>query len=579
MYSANDRSPRPLQDASASRGGASSSLTYEPFYGLREKPFSLSADPRFLFRSPAHGPAFDELQAGIHRREGLIVLTGEIGTGKTTLCRSVLDHLDRRTFASFVADPFVSREDLLKTLLVDFGVISIGDLTRGRFNGASRSDLSYPLYEFLDSLVPLQAFAVLVIDEAQNLSLPLLEEIRILSELERREKLLQVVLVGQPELRSSLRLPEMRQVDQRVSVRCELTALDAAGVAGYVTYRLRVAGRGESRVEFTRRALEAIYEGSTGVPRLINRICDRTLQRAFGSRAIQIDAEFVWMAIDDLGLSAPVAIQERTSPEVPSKAAAPVSVGEPAAAPAAIAVPEIPAPAIPAPAIPAPAATIPAAAIATAINPVPEIALGELTAFNAESDLPLIERSRTRRRWLTGAAAAAIGVSASVGAAAWYSGAQPVDAGAVAAMLPPRPAHTLSQPANVLPPVPPLVPQSMNPAAAPANAASADAAGNAATAAPRTNARPASTVAPAARAYTIVVASFTNRDRAEGLAEDLTNAGYGARTVERDGGPGRGRFVQVLVSGYTSAIDVQRDLQRIRALPGGYSDARIVERD
>ena len=145
--------------------------------------------------------------AGIRRREGLIVLTGEIGTGKTTLCRSVLQHLDRRTFAAFVADPFVSREDLLKTLLVDFGVISIGDLTRGRFNGASRSDLSYPLYEFLDSLVPLQAFAVVVIDEAQNLSLPLLEEIRILSELERREKLLQVVLVGQPELRSNLRLP------------------------------------------------------------------------------------------------------------------------------------------------------------------------------------------------------------------------------------------------------------------------------------------------------------------------------------------------------------------------------------
>ena len=257
MNFVNDKALRPVLDASASGAGPSASFIYEPFYGLREKPFSLSADPRFLFRSPAHGPAFDEILAGIHRREGLIVLTGEIGTGKTTLCRSVLQHLDRRTFAAFVADPFVSREDLLKTLLVDFGVISIGDLTRGRFNGASRSDLSYPLYEFLDSLVPLQAFAVLVIDEAQNLSLPLLEEIRILSELECREKLLQVVLVGQPELRSSLRLPEMRQVDQRVSVRCELTALDAADVAGYVGHRLNVAGCGESRVEFTKPALEA----------------------------------------------------------------------------------------------------------------------------------------------------------------------------------------------------------------------------------------------------------------------------------------------------------------------------------
>jgi len=218
----------------------SAALTYEPFYGLREKPFSLSADPRFLYKSLAHAPAFDALLSGIRRREGLIVLTGEIGTGKTTLCRAVLEALDRRTFAAFVPDPFVSREDLLKTLLVDFGVISIGDLMRGRFNGASRSELSYPLYEFLDSLVPLQAFAVLVIDEAQNLSLPLLEEIRILSELERREKLLQVVLVGQPELRTSLGLPQMRQVDQRVSVCCDLTALDVAGVAGYINHRLLV---------------------------------------------------------------------------------------------------------------------------------------------------------------------------------------------------------------------------------------------------------------------------------------------------------------------------------------------------
>src|SRR6185503_3675833 len=162
--------------------------------------------------------------------------------------------------------------------------------------------LSYPLYEFLDSLVSLQAVAVVVIDEAQNLPLPLLEEIRILSELERREKLLQVVLVGQPELRSSLKLPEMRQLDQRVSVRCELTALDAAGVAGYVSHRLSVAGGGESRVEFTPAALEAIHEGSSGVPRMINRICDRALQRAHVSQSMRVDEGFVLVALDDLGL-------------------------------------------------------------------------------------------------------------------------------------------------------------------------------------------------------------------------------------------------------------------------------------
>src|SRR3954465_5118572 len=274
MDSANLNSGKPLSYASSFGGGMSSSLTYEPFYGLREKPFSLSADPRFLFRSPAHGTAFDALLAGIRRREGLIVLTGEIGTGKTTLCRSVLQHLDRRTFSAFGPDPFVSREDLLKTLLVDFGVIAISDLTRGRFNGASRSELSYSLYEFLDSLVPLQAFAVLVIDEAQNLSLPLLEEIRILSELERRDKLLQVVLVGQPELRSNLSLPQMRQVDQRISVRCDLTALDAKGVAGYVNHRLSIASRGNSGVEFTRAALEALHQGSAGGARGVKTRCD-----------------------------------------------------------------------------------------------------------------------------------------------------------------------------------------------------------------------------------------------------------------------------------------------------------------
>ena len=540
MHSLNDRSSGPLRDASASRAGASASLTYEPYYGLSEKPFSLSADPRFLFRSPAHGPAFDEIHAGIRRREGLIVLTGEIGTGKTTLCRSVLQHLDRRTFAAFVADPFVSREDLLKTLLVDFGVISMADLTRGRFDGASRSDLSYPLYEFLDSLVPLQAFAVVIIDEAQNLSLPLLEEIRILSELERREKLLQVVLVGQPELRSNLRLPEMRQVDQRVSVRCELTALDAAGVAGYVHHRLGVAGRGESRVEFTSAALEAVHEGSAGVPRLINRICDRALQRAFTSRALQIDADFVWTAIGDLGLN------------VARKSAAREKPVPPAAQPAIVEVPVAPAAVIPAPAVSAPA----------------EPAVSGLTEFYAEGSSPSAsgesgERPGKQSRWLAGAAATLIAVAASAGAGAGYLRAQAVDGQDLAALIPARPAHALSQPA-VLPP-------QVDVSSLPVSLAA-------------TNAVPAATVVPAAvsvpvtarTGYSILVASFQNRDRAERLVEELTNAGYGARTVERTGGP-TGQLFVVQISGYASALDVQRDLQQIRALPGGYSDARIVE--
>src|ERR671923_3018685 len=119
-------------DLSLAPAARSPYLTYEPYYGLKEKPFSLSADPRFLYRSPEHAPAFEQLHAGIRRREGLIVLTGEIGTGKTTLCRAVLEHLDRRTFSTFVPDPFLSREDLLKMILVDFGVMSVEDLKSGR---------------------------------------------------------------------------------------------------------------------------------------------------------------------------------------------------------------------------------------------------------------------------------------------------------------------------------------------------------------------------------------------------------------------------------------------------------------
>ena len=533
MYSGNDRFPRPVPEAAASRAGASASLTYEPFYGLREKPFSLSADPRFLFRSPAHGPAFDEIQAGIRRREGLIVLTGEIGTGKTTLCRSVLHQLDRRTFAAFVADPFVSREDLLKALLVDFGVVSIGDLTRGRFNGASRSDLSYPLYEFLDSLVPLQAFAVVVIDEAQNLPLPLLEEIRILSELERREKLLQVVLVGQPELRSSLRLPEMRQLDQRVSVRCELTALDAAGVAGYVSHRLGVAGGGESRVEFTRSALETIYEGSSGVPRMINLICDRALERAHVSRSMQVDEGFVLVAIDDLGLSSAAGKRNHESSQKPAALRPP-------------SVPDAPGK----PADPAAAAAIDTQSDSDATG-LTEFLPESACASSASGSM---KRSGARYRWVGSAAAALLAASASVSAGAWYAYTQAVDGHSLTTLVPPRPAHVLSKPGGAL---------SLSEASS--HQSSPEIAGD-------------GVQAPAASGYSILVASFEHRSRADRLVEELITAGYGAHAEEREGGP-TGRILQVRISGYTSAVDVQRDLERIRELPGGYSDARIVERN
>ena len=264
-------------------------LTYEVFYGLTEKPFSLSSDPSFFYQSSAHAAAFDDLLSGIRRRESLSVLSGDIGTGKTTLCRAVLGNLDRQTFSAFVADPFATREDLLKVVLVEFGVVSHQDLATGRLRGASRTELSYLLYEFLGTLSPLQAFAVVFIDEAQNLSLPLLEEIRILADLDGRGRQLQVVLVGQLELRDKLRLPEMRQVAQRVTVCCGLEPLDRDGMDGYIAHRLHVAGGSPDRVRFSRDVKDAIYDASRGVPRLINRLCDRALHHGHLARTSVID--------------------------------------------------------------------------------------------------------------------------------------------------------------------------------------------------------------------------------------------------------------------------------------------------
>ena len=302
-------------------------LTYEPFYGLREKPFSLTSDSRFFYHSRSHAPAFDDLLGGIRRRESLNVLTGDIGTGKTTLCRAVLQNLDRKTFSAFVPDPFASREDLLKVLLIDFGVVSVDDLTSGRLKDASRTELSYLLYEFLGTLAPLQAFAVVIIDEAQNLSMPLLEEIRILSDADGQ---LQVVLVGQLELRDKLKLPEMRQVDQRVSVHCHLAPLTCDGVAGYVAHRLQTAGGSPDRIRFSADAVEAIYRVSGGVPRLINRLCDRALHHGYLRRVGTIDREIVEAAMPDSpGAPAPA---PAATPS-PAPVLVPVAVTVPATAP------------------------------------------------------------------------------------------------------------------------------------------------------------------------------------------------------------------------------------------------------
>lgn len=275
-------------------------LTYEPYFGLDEKPFSLNADHCFVYRSPSYGATRDGLLAGIRRREGLHVLTGEIGTGKTTLCQDVIRELGRKTYSSMVPDPFASREDLLKMLLIDFGVLSIQELTSGRLQQASRTELGYLLAAFLESLTP-DDFVVAIIDEAQNLTLPLIEETRILADTFGASGRLQMVFVGQPELHTKLKLPEMRQVDQRVCGYHRLSPMDREAVAGYIEHRLHVAGVHRERVLFSAEIVNRLHLRTGGVPRLINRVCDRALQLAYERKAERVDRVTLEAALTEIG--------------------------------------------------------------------------------------------------------------------------------------------------------------------------------------------------------------------------------------------------------------------------------------
>ena len=278
---------------------------YEDYYGFVEKPFSLTPDRRYLYRSESHANAFELLQYGIRRREGFIVVTGDIGTGKTTLCRALLDQLDRKTFTALVLNPFISEDDLLRLILQDFGVVSREEMKRGRLAAVSRQALIEALNDFLLSLLPLRAKALLIIDEAQNLPRPILEFIRMLSNLETdKEKLLQIVMVGQLNLKDVLRSPELRQLDQRVSIRYELRPLGAEETAAYVAHRLTIAGGG-AVVSFTAKALQSVYKYSGGIPRVINLLCDRALLAAYSERATRVTPEMVRKGAGSLDLAPP----------------------------------------------------------------------------------------------------------------------------------------------------------------------------------------------------------------------------------------------------------------------------------
>jgi len=252
---------------------------YTQFYGLREKPFSLSPDPRYLFLADSHREALAHLLYGIEQGEGFIAITGEVGTGKTTLCRTLLQRIDPGTEVAFIFNPQLFALELLRAISAELG-LETGDRTR--------RDLTDQLNRFLLAKRREDHRVLLIIDEAQNLSPDALEQVRLLSNLETNTaKLIQIILVGQPELDVILEQPSLRQLCQRISVRWRLVPLSANETREYVRHRLRIAA-GAPRDLFTELALREIHRRSRGIPRVINVLCDRVLLAGYAAGAKSI---------------------------------------------------------------------------------------------------------------------------------------------------------------------------------------------------------------------------------------------------------------------------------------------------
>lgn len=263
---------------------------YNEFYGFEEPPFNITPDPRFLYFSARHREAFDHVLFGIRERKGFIQLTGEVGAGKTTLCRAILEHLGPRYRTALILNPCLTPTQLLRTILAELGIEPAHERVRclERLNA------------FLLEQVSEDRDVVLIIDEAQDLSLENLEQVRLLSNLETdQRKLLQIVLIGQPELREVLDSPKLRQLRQRITVRYHLTPLDFEETTHYVNHRIHVGG-GNSRPKFDRAALRKVFRYSGGVPRLINAVCDKALLCGYVEDTDELTATHVRRSIREL---------------------------------------------------------------------------------------------------------------------------------------------------------------------------------------------------------------------------------------------------------------------------------------
>jgi general secretion pathway protein A len=264
---------------------------YLEFYGLAEKPFATTPDPRFLFLTQQHRDALARLTYGVQEKKGFVVLTGEVGTGKTTLVRTLLTQLDPSIAVAFVFNSTLPFEGLLEHVLEDFGISE---------PGATMAQRLLALNHFLVERSGRGCQTLLVVDEAQHLSIDNLEQLRLLSNFETAsDKLVQILLVGQPELEAKLELPAMRQLAQRIELRIDISPLSASEMSDYIRARLRTAGARDDNI-FTGNAPALIASATNGVPRLINILCDHCLLIGYADQKRRIGGDVVREALESL---------------------------------------------------------------------------------------------------------------------------------------------------------------------------------------------------------------------------------------------------------------------------------------
>jgi len=264
---------------------------YLDFYGLKAKPFGATPDPRFLHLTPGHREALAQLVYGVRERRGFIVLTGEVGMGKTTLLQALVRRLDEQVAFAFVFNSTLQFEDILEYMIEDLGVVKTGD---------SRAQRLIALNTFLLERRRKGQDTALIIDEAQNLTVDTLEQVRLLSNFETStDKLLQIVLAGQPELDDTLRLPDLRQFRQRVALQCHIPPLTREETHDYIATRLRVAGARDLG-PFTKAAVDRIAEYAEGIPRVVNILCDHCLVIGYADQTRRIGEEIAAEAIANI---------------------------------------------------------------------------------------------------------------------------------------------------------------------------------------------------------------------------------------------------------------------------------------